>query len=73
MIIQDSVKSSHLAQSSYYYQKIKIAKVEILLKLRPKACNFDKKDSLAEVFSCEFYEISKNTFFTEHPRRLLLM
>ena len=21
---------------------------------------------LAQVFSCEFYEISKNTFFTEH-------
>ena len=24
--------------------------------------------SLAKVFSCEFYEISKNTFFTEHLR-----
>ena len=22
---------------------------------------------LAQVFSCEFYKISKNTFFTEHP------
>ena len=25
-----------------------------------------KKRSLARVFSCEFSEISKNTFFTEH-------
>ena len=25
-----------------------------------------KKETLAQVFSCEFYEISKNTFFTEH-------
>ena len=34
--------------------------------LRPKACNFIKKEILAHVFSCEFCEISKNTFFTEH-------
>ena len=25
-----------------------------------------KRESLAQVFSCEFCEISKNTFFTEH-------
>ena len=25
-----------------------------------------KKKTLAQVFSCEFCEISKNTFFTEH-------
>ena len=30
------------------------------------ACNFIKKETLAQVFSCEFGEISKNTFFTEH-------
>ena len=30
------------------------------------ACNFIKKENLAQVFSCEFCEISKNTFFTEH-------
>ena len=35
-------------------------------KNRPKACNFIKKETLAQVFSCEFYEISKNIFFTEH-------
>ena len=28
-----------------------------------KACNFIKKDTLAQVFSCEFWEILKNTFF----------
>ena len=27
-------------------------------------CNFIKKDTPAQVFSCEFCEISKNTFFT---------
>ena len=28
--------------------------------------NFIEKDILAQVFSCEFCEISKNFFFTEH-------
>ena len=26
------------------------------------------KETLAKVFFCEFYEIFKNTFFTEHLR-----
>ena len=30
------------------------------------ACNFIKNEALAQVFSCEFYEIYKNTFFKEH-------
>ena len=28
--------------------------------------NFIKKETPVQVFSCEFCEISKNTFFTEH-------
>ena len=28
--------------------------------------NFLKKETPAQVFSCEFCEISKNTFFAEH-------
>ena len=36
------------------------------------ACNFIEKETLAQVFSCEFWEISKNSFFTEHFRWLLL-
>ena len=35
---------------------------------RPQACNFIKKETVAQVFSCEFCEIFKNTFFTEHLR-----
>ena len=27
------------------------------------SCNFIKKETLAQVFSCDIYEISKNTFF----------
>ena len=36
-----------------------------LLKKRLWACNFIKKEALAQVFSCGFCEISKNTYFTE--------
>ena len=28
--------------------------------------NFIKKEALVQVFSCEFWKISKNIFFTEH-------
>ena len=31
----------------------------------PQAHNFIKKETLAQLFSCEFCEISKNTFFIE--------
>ena len=33
---------------------------------RPEACNFIKKETLTQVFSSDFCEISKNTFFTEY-------
>ena len=33
-----------------------------------KTWNFIKKESLAQVISCEFCEISKNTFYIEHLR-----
>ena len=37
----------------------------------PKACNFIKRETLAQLFSYEFCEISKNTFFAELLRWLL--
>ena len=33
---------------------------------RPQACNFIKKEFLAQVFSCKFCEIFKNNFFAKH-------
>ena len=33
-----------------------------------EACNSIKKETLAQVLSCEFSETSKNTFHTEHLR-----
>ena len=42
------------------------ARVSFLIKLQ--ALNFIKNETLAQVFSCEFCEISKNTFLAEHLR-----
>ena len=33
---------------------------------------FIKKETLAQLFSCEFYEFSKNTFLTEFLKRYQL-
>ena len=44
------------------------ARTYFLIKLQAyKACNFIKKEALAQVFSSEFFEIFKKIFFTEHP------
>ena len=42
------------------------------MKLQTEACNFIKKETLAQVFSCEFRKIFKSTYFTEHLQWLLL-
>ena len=34
-----------------------------LIKLQAEASNFIKKETLAQVFSCEFSEISKKNFY----------
>ena len=36
------------------------------MELQSQACSFIKKDTLAQLFSCEFCKIFKNSFFTEH-------
>ena len=38
------------------------AKVSFLIKLQVEAFNFIKKETLIQVFSCEFCEISKDSF-----------
>ena len=38
------------------------ARVSFLIKLQDSACNFIKKETLAQVFSSKFCKISKNTF-----------
>ena len=43
-------------------QEYTCTRVSFLIKLQASACNFIKKDTLAQVFFSEFCEISKNTF-----------
>ena len=43
------------------------ARVSFLIKLQAGACKFIKKETLAQVSSCEFFKISKNTFFYRRP------
>ena len=38
------------------------------MKFYASACNFIQKETLSQVLYCEFCEISKNAFFTEHLR-----
>ena len=39
---------------------------DVFCKKRPEAFNFIKKETLAQVFSCTYCEISWNTFFIQH-------
>ena len=43
-------------------------RVSFLVKLQASACNYIKKDTLAQTFPWEFRKTYKNTFFTEHLR-----
>ena len=60
------LKNTSKKRCSYKFRKIQI-------QISPEACNFIKKETLALVFACEFCEISKNAFFTEHLWWLLLI
>ena len=67
-------KSKRFTKFLFTYQEINRSSHT---KVSVKRCSqkeylFIKKESLAQMFSCGFYEISKNTFFTEHLWWLLL-
>ena len=68
-----ALKFSQNSQENNY------ARVSFVIKLQAEACNFIKKETLAQVFSCKFCEIFKSTFFTEHlwtiafSQKLLMM
>ena len=53
----------NLAKNS---QEAICARVSFLITLQGTACNFIKKETLAQVFRCEFCEIFFRTFFAEH-------
>ena len=56
-----SVKKVFL-EISQNSQENTCARVSLLIKLPTKAWNFIKKETLTQVYSCEFCEISKSTF-----------
>ena len=62
-----SVKKLFL-ETSQNSQENTCARVSFLIKLQASGPNFMKKETLIQVFSCEFCEVSKNNFFTEHLR-----
>ena len=49
-------------ETSLNSQESTCASVSISIKLQAWACNFTKKETLAQVFFCEFREIGKNNF-----------
>ena len=57
-----------------FFNKVAGLRPATLLKKRlwPEACNVIKKDTLVQVFSCEFCEISKTPFLQNTSERLLL-
>ena len=60
-----------LLEISQNLQENACTRVSFLIKLQGSAYNFIKKETLVKVFSWEFSEISKNTFFTGHLQRLM--
>ena len=61
-----SVKQVFLKISQNPQENI-CARVSFFIKLQAEACNFIKKETLRQVFSCEFCEISKNAFSYRIP------
>ena len=60
------IHPANVLEISQNSQENTCGRVSFLIKLQAEACNFIKKETLAQMFSCDFCEISKNTFFTEH-------
>ena len=53
-VVQSCSVKKVFIEISQNSQENTCARDSFLIKRRPKACNFVKKESLAQVFSCEF-------------------
>ena len=65
MVRRCSVKKVLLDISQNPQENICV-RFSFLIKLQDFGLQLDEKGTLAQVFSCEFCEILKNTFFIEH-------
>ena len=57
-----SVRKGVLRNFIKFTGKHMCERVSFLIKLQPSVCNFIKRETLAQVFFCEFCKISKNAF-----------
>ena len=60
-----SVKKAFLKILQNSQKKTPVLESLFKLSCRPQASNFIKKETPTQVFSCEFCEISKNTFLID--------
>ena len=62
-----------MTQQSSFFNKVAGLKQSLFFnKVSGLRAFFIKKETPAQVLFCEFYEVSKNTFFIEHLWGLLL-
>ena len=64
-VVQRSSAKNVFLGISQNSQENTCTRVSFLIKLQ--ACNFIKKETLMQVFSCEFWKISQNTFLYRTP------
>ena len=67
MSTSSNAPPEELDKKSFPYKFRKIRRKTPALEPSPQACNFIKKETLAQVFSWEFCKISKNTFSYRTP------
>ena len=72
-VVARSYSVRKLLEISQNSQENTCAGVSLLIKLHALDCNFIKTETLTQVCSCEFCEISITSFLTEHLRWLLLL
>ena len=65
-----AIKTAFLKISQHSHGNTR-GRVSFLIKLQASGCNFIKKETPAQVFSCKCCEIFKNTFFIKQLLRLL--
>ena len=65
--VEDNRKRMNVANFINIYTNIRNSRPDVFCKKKCSACNLIKKETLAQVFSCEFCEIFKYTSFYRTP------
>ena len=70
VVLTEKFKSIKAVEDDFYHNVIEAKYTEEVTRrceAEAEACNFIKKENLAQMFTCEFCEISKNTFSYKTP------